>query len=263
MRSLPRPTVPDLGFHRAVPLYYKLGLLFKERVRSGEWPAGGSIPGELQLCREFGASRGTIAQAVGLLVDEGLLVRARGRGTFVAGGERVSTTTRLNTPVSEYLYQGIPVRITKVTKKIIRLPAPVAAFFNLPAGEPGVRVARQRTYEGLPLSYAISYLPRRIGSRISGALLRQQSLLFVLEKELGFKVGRIRQSVELALADLEVARALRIPLSTPTLLIQMEIRTREDEPLDFGLNYFRADRYRYTQEFDRRSTESRSANKVR
>ncbi len=250
------PTGMDKAYHRAVPLYYRLSLILKERIRTGVWQAGQALPGELPLCREFRASRGTIAQAVGLLVDEGLLVRERGRGTFVGRWDLVSTTTRLNVAVSEYLHQGIPARITKAEKATTTFPPQIAAFFSASPSDQGIRVSRERTYQGLPLSYVTNYLRLEVGQQITRRQLRRRSMLEVLENDLGFKVGPIRQSVEVALADVDVARILQIPLSSPTLLIQMQIRTTEHEPLDFIQTYFRADRYRYTQEFYRRSADS-------
>ena len=42
------------------------------------------LPGELTLCEQFHCSRQTVRHALSLLVDEGLLVRAHGSGTYLA-----------------------------------------------------------------------------------------------------------------------------------------------------------------------------------
>src|SRR5215510_11851909 len=42
------------------------------------------LPTEAELCRRFGVSRMTAREGVRRLVDQGLLYRVRGRGTFVA-----------------------------------------------------------------------------------------------------------------------------------------------------------------------------------
>lgn len=249
--SISLASTSDTAFHRAVPLYYRLSLLLKERIQSGTWPRGSAIPGELQFCREFKASRGTVAQAIALLVEEGLLVRRRGRGTFVVDRVPISATAKLNGPVGDYLYQDIPVKIARADKVLVEPPRLIAGFFRLAPGEKAVRIRRLRTSDGIPLSYAINYLPLVIGRRIGLSQLRRQSMLRTLEKDLGLALGPIRQSIEVALADVEAAKALKIPLSTPALLIQMEIRTREGGPVSHGQTYFRADRYRYTVEFAR------------
>jgi len=67
-----------------VPLYHQLSQILREKIEQEEWKEGEQIPTELELCEEFGLSRGTVAQALRELEDEGLVYRKQGRGTFVA-----------------------------------------------------------------------------------------------------------------------------------------------------------------------------------
>lgn len=66
------------------PLYRRIREAIAERVREGDWPPGHRIPPEEELAHHFGASRMTVNRAVRELVDEGLVVRRRGAGSFVA-----------------------------------------------------------------------------------------------------------------------------------------------------------------------------------
>jgi len=66
-----------------VPLYHQLSRFLRERIERQEWKEGEKIPTELELCDEFALSRGTIAQALKELENEGLIYRKQGRGTFV------------------------------------------------------------------------------------------------------------------------------------------------------------------------------------
>jgi len=63
--------------------YLQLARILRARVESGQYPAGRKIPPLLDLQAEFGLSSMTVRRAVGVLVDEGLLLRVPGRGTFV------------------------------------------------------------------------------------------------------------------------------------------------------------------------------------
>ena len=56
----------------AVARYIQLATLFRSRIMSGQWAAGGQIPTIEQLMAECGVARATIRQALGLLEDEGL-----------------------------------------------------------------------------------------------------------------------------------------------------------------------------------------------
>ena len=56
----------------------------KNDIVAGVYPAGGRIPSEQVLCDTYGVSRVTVRKAMLDLVQEGLLVRRQGKGTFVA-----------------------------------------------------------------------------------------------------------------------------------------------------------------------------------
>ena len=51
---------------------------------SGFLPAGGRLPSTRQAAEDYGVSRGLMEEVFGQLTDEGFLLRAVGRGTFVA-----------------------------------------------------------------------------------------------------------------------------------------------------------------------------------
>lgn len=63
--------------------YQAAKTLLRRKVLSGEVGHGEQLQPELELCRDSNLSRTTVRKAIADLVDEGLLVRYRGRGTFV------------------------------------------------------------------------------------------------------------------------------------------------------------------------------------
>ncbi len=67
-----------------VPLYYQLKEDIKGKISGGRYPRGSAIPGEFQLMDSYGVSRTTVLRAVSELVNEGLLSRVHGKGTFVS-----------------------------------------------------------------------------------------------------------------------------------------------------------------------------------
>jgi GntR family transcriptional regulator, histidine utilization repressor len=54
------------------------------RILSGEWPVGCRIPLEHELMAQYGCSRMTVNKAVSALAAEGLIIRNRRAGSFVA-----------------------------------------------------------------------------------------------------------------------------------------------------------------------------------
>ena len=80
------PLPPRLRVDRAspVPLHVQLKQALRDQILGGAWAPGDLLPGENDLCQATGLSRTTVRQALSELTREGLLVRERGRGTFVA-----------------------------------------------------------------------------------------------------------------------------------------------------------------------------------
>ena len=65
------------------PLYTQIREIIYHRILDSSYLVKQELPSEKLLAREFGVSISTIRQAVGLLVDYGLLARKQGKGTYV------------------------------------------------------------------------------------------------------------------------------------------------------------------------------------
>ena len=89
------------SFDRAA-LSIRVTELFRSQVTDGHWPLGSRIPTESELVEWSGAGRNTVREAIGSLVQAGILRREQGRGTFVVStsdlrssvSRRVAATSR-------------------------------------------------------------------------------------------------------------------------------------------------------------------------
>ena len=84
-----------------LPAYIRIHDKIKEDVDDGTWKIGQRLPSERDLCETFDVSRMTVRQAITLLVDEGILERKPGSGTFVASSrvkEKIRVLLRLSNP---------------------------------------------------------------------------------------------------------------------------------------------------------------------
>ncbi|MER6891992.1 winged helix-turn-helix domain-containing protein [Streptomyces halstedii] len=70
----------------ALAPYLQLAEILRQRIASGDIPAGRRIPSQAELEQEFGLSRNTIKRAVEILKSEGLVQTSPGRGLFVRAG---------------------------------------------------------------------------------------------------------------------------------------------------------------------------------
>lgn len=73
---------------RGRPKYAQLRAALARVIDAGGWSKGEALPAELDLVELTGLSLGTVQRAVRALVDEGRVLRIKGRGTFVAEGRR-------------------------------------------------------------------------------------------------------------------------------------------------------------------------------
>ncbi len=83
----------EINRESSEPLHAQLKRLVRQAIENEELKPGDRLPTEQELCRSFGLSRTPVRQALTELVQEGLLIRIPGRGTFVAV-ERKSPTSR-------------------------------------------------------------------------------------------------------------------------------------------------------------------------
>ncbi len=74
----------DLDRKSGIPYYIQLKEQIRRRITQGVWTAGTKLPTERELAESIAISRNTVSQAYKELESEGILISARGRGTFVA-----------------------------------------------------------------------------------------------------------------------------------------------------------------------------------
>jgi GntR family transcriptional regulator len=70
------------------PLYKGVQRALMEQLATGELKPGQLIPSERQLATEYNVSIGTLRKAIDELVENRILIRQQGKGTYVASHDR-------------------------------------------------------------------------------------------------------------------------------------------------------------------------------
>lgn len=141
------------------PLYIQLSDTLREKIESGQLPLGMQIPSERELSASYGLSRMTVRSAVDILVSEGTLARAHGKGTFVNKPKIDSTMATLKGFGRFLEEQGV-----KPSNKVIFSGTRPAGYkfhriFGIREEDPVFRLFRVRLGDGEPISVEDTYIP--------------------------------------------------------------------------------------------------------
>ncbi|MCA9905692.1 MAG: GntR family transcriptional regulator, partial [Anaerolineae bacterium] len=79
-----RLSAAEIDKSSPLPYHYQLREILRAEIAAERWRRGDQLPSEHQLCDMFQVSRTTVREALDALVNEGLLTREKGLGTFVA-----------------------------------------------------------------------------------------------------------------------------------------------------------------------------------
>ena len=73
----------EIDHYSPTPLYKQLADMLRAQIADGDLPPGRPLPSQRTLIQEHGLARGTVARAINILVDEGLVVIVPGKGAYV------------------------------------------------------------------------------------------------------------------------------------------------------------------------------------
>ncbi len=230
-----------MDYRPGVPRYLQIADALRRELR-GE---GERIPSEHQLCARFDVSRPTVRQALDVLVQEGLLYRQAGRGTFstpVLGSDR---RLRVIGSVGDMIALGEETWFKLVSREVVPLAANIAQALRLPPGSSAYRVVGVRHADNGPFQHVTAYVPTAIGEALSDEDLSKTSLIGAIERQLGMPIKVMEQVVDAVLAPRHVAELLQLRPRTPLLLFERTYFAASGEPVEHAITYQSGRRYPY------------------
>lgn len=215
---------------------------------------GRPIPSERELTQQFGVARMTVRNAIDALVEDGVLERIVGVGTFAAF-PKVDLQVKLTSYSEEMERRGmVP------TGRVLRfdeIPATgqLAREMELEDGMPVVRLRRLLLADGLPMNLDENYLPsHRVPGFLDDAAPRQ--LYASLNERYGLVMQWGEDQVEATAATPQDAKHLGVDVGTPLLKIQRHAYVKR-ELVDYSVSLYRADRYKLFVPLQRPGTRQR------
>lgn len=236
--------------NQQIPLHYQIADYLMNMLKSGEMNPEENLPPEEELRKIFSVSRTTIRRALEHLLNQGLLYRKQGKGTF---------WTPKAFGIREEKLSGINREIFNITGKTsVKVLASERAmgsqevrnFLQLPEGEEVVIFRRVRFTGTEPMSYTVNYLPEKIGSRIENSHLQEMTMLETLENVCGIGLTVVKHEVEVTRASSEIAAHLGIAVLDPVLTVNTTVFEKENQPVEIVWSYFVENKYKFRVVFD-------------
>ncbi|MBD3689697.1 GntR family transcriptional regulator [Nanchangia anserum] len=201
---------------------------------------GDRIPSERALCQRFGVSRMTVRQAVDVLVNEGVLVRQQGRGTFVAQ-QKLDLQLRITSFGQEMRMRGM-VPSTKLLETDEAVPPThIAQALALSEDAKTYYVRRLRYADDVPMCVEESWLPHAL---LPGFFdpAPPDSLYGDLQVR-GFRPTWGEDTIESVNLDRAQAALLDVEVGAASIVVTRRTFA-EDVPVEFAVSYYRGDRYK-------------------
>jgi GntR family transcriptional regulator len=184
----------------------------------------------------------TVRQALGRLAYEGVIIRQRRRGSFVAE-PRLQHTSIFPSFEEEMRARGARPSIRLLQRRWEPATGKIAECLSLPEGSPLIVLERLRLVDGHVVGYEIRYLPETIGSALTEDEIRSQPLVPALRRILGRLHTDLALNVMAAAVGWREARYLGIATGAPVLVREHIWYVDGIGPVQCGRTMFRGDRY--------------------
>ncbi len=241
-----------------MPYYHQLKQLIVADIVEHDRQPGDKLPGDHALCAMHDVSRTVVRQALSELEVEGVIVRDKGRGTFVAPApENEGLIASLTGLYEDVAARGH--RLRSEVKKIGVAPADdtQAELLRIEVGDPVVHIERLRFVSDEPWVFAVTDVPYWAAPGLEKEDLTDRSLYQVMEEEYDVRLVRGRRVVEASLAGVRMARMLGIRRTDPLLVLRSVSVDADARPVESFAAFHRGDRSRFEVELRRHEVRQR------
>ncbi len=227
-----------------VPYYQQLYEILRSKIVGREWSSGDLIPGETELMETYEVSRNTVRDVLDMLVNEGLIYRHRGKGSFVAEQSLEQVLIRIVSFTEDMRRRAIQPSSRVLTTELLPAPEEIATRLEIPPGEELALLRRLRLGNDEPMSIEESYFVHRY---CPGFLTRhdysQNSLREAMAQDYGIRWSSAKQIIRAVNATRDQADILRVPAKSALLEIERVTYDEQYRPVEFLRIFYRGDRY--------------------
>lgn len=227
----------------ATPLYLQLARSLRDHINSGAIDPGSALPSERELSEMAGLSRVTVRKGIEQLIEEGVVVRKQGSGTFVA--RRIETPGgRLTSFSSDTRMRGENPGVLWINKSYAHPTEEEAVALQIATTDRVARLGRVRLAGGEPLAIEHAVVPAEFLPDLDAL---GDSLYATLGSH-GYRPVAGTQRVRASLAMPTEAGILSIEQNSEVLRIERTTRIANGRIVEFTRSVYRGDRYEFVSD---------------
>ena len=232
-----------------IPLYHQLKERLKHSIDQGEWLPGDQIPSENQLMNEYNVSRNTAKKAIEELVQNGLVYRKQGKGTFVAKPKLQQSLMGLYSFSKVFKEKGLTPKDILIDIREVRPTPEIIQELQIRNDDTVIEMKRLRCVEENPYILESSFFPKRVVPDMSMLnKVGQISLYDFLEQEFNIIIKRAIEAFEPVLINSDESEYLQTEEGKPALLLERTAYDTNGVPVEFCRSIVRGDRCRFYTE---------------
>jgi len=228
------------------PLYLQLARKLGLAIREGRFQADEALPSERVLSEAVDVSRVTARKAIDQLEEQGLIVRRRGSGNYIA--PRIEQPLSRLTSFSEELHQRGYTPSSRWLKRGVTAAVPDEQLsLGLSPGARVARLERLRLADDVVMAYEVSVLPENALPRpevVEGSLYEHLT-------SLGQAPVRALQHIRALNAQPRLAEQLGVPIGQAVLFITRIGYLESGQAVELTHSYCRSDYYDFVAEMRR------------
>ncbi|WP_027624131.1 UTRA domain-containing protein [Clostridium lundense] len=229
-----------------LPLHYQIKEILQEMIENEELKTGEVIPTEREICEIQGVSRMTVNKAIMSLVNEGLLYREQGKGTFVAKPKENQQISELKGFTEEMAEKGLKTdteilsfQIKEVTKKIKSMLCMSNSENNI------IEINRLRRSEGEPVAIETVWIPYNLCPDMTEEVITGKSLYSTFREKYGYCLVKAKQTIEPIMLNEYEAELLNQNEGSLALMFRRTTYTENGTPVEYTKAIYRSDIYKY------------------
>ncbi|GHI00439.1 GntR family transcriptional regulator [Neobacillus kokaensis] len=232
-----------------IPLYHQLKERLKEAIEAGRWTPGDKIPSENQLVDQFGVSRNTAKKAIEELVQEEILYRIQGKGTFVAKPKLQQSLMGFYSFSRVLKEKGLNPRDIILKVEEVQPTEKIQKALELGKTEMVIEMKRLRCANNEPYILESSFIPKSVVSNPEQLKrVGEISLYDLFAQQFNIVVTKAKEAFEPVLIRPLESEYLQTEAGQPALLLERTAYDINGMPVEFCISIVRGDRCRFYTE---------------